>query len=307
MPTYRPDVVLLDVMMPAPDGFEVCSRIKNDRQFEATQVVMVSAKTDLHSRLRGYQAGADDYIVKPFNEEELCAKVRANLRSRTICCAAREEIDELCSAAGDALTLASQLRDVENAGHLIRMRDYAQLLATDLRQSAYRNAIDDEFLDNLYRASPLHDIGKIGVPDAILRQPAALTPEEFAVMQQHTCIGERILSRLATQMSRPGVFTMASQIARSHHESFDGSGYPDGLKGASIPLAARIVRVADVFDAITSPRVYKRKQSPQEARDWMVPNKGAQFDPLIIDAFERVYEDLASLADESQADECDCL
>ena len=307
MSTYRPDVVLLDIMMPAPDGFEVCSRIKNDRKYEATQVVMVSAKADINSRLRGYQVGADDYIVNPFNEEELYAKVCANLRSRTVCRAVREEIEELCGAAGDALTLASQLRDVENAGHLTRMRDYAQILATDLRRDTYRDLIDEEFLDALYRASPLHDIGKIGVPDVILRKPGALTPAEFAVMQQHTCIGERILGRLAAQMSRPYTFAMASQIARSHHESFDGSGYPDGLCSDSIPLAARIVKVADVFDAITSARVYKRKQSPRETRDWMISNKGTQFDPLIIDAFERAYADFASLADESQADECDCF
>jgi putative two-component system response regulator len=263
---------------------------------------MVSARTDINSRLRGYQAGADDYMLKPFNEEELYAKVCVNLRTRTACSTIHSQVESVCGAVGEALKLVSQLRDMENAGHLVRMRDYAQLLAVELQATSYGDEIDSLFLDDLHRASPLHDIGKVAIPDAILLKPGPLTDAEFSTMQQHTLLGERILKRLAQQQPHLSMFSMAVRIARSHHECFDGSGYPDGLIGQSIPLAARIVKVADVFDAITSMRVYKPKQHPDEAREWITARTGAAFDPLIIAAFQQQFAAFSALANDHDDD-----
>jgi putative two-component system response regulator len=283
-------------MMPGPDGFEVCSRLKNDRNLGSTQVIMVSAKTDLDSRLRAYQAGADDYIIKPFNDEELCAKVSVNVRNRTIYGVIRGQMEMLCGAAGEALELVSHLRDAETAGHLTRMREYSQILAGELRLTAWAQEIDDQFLDDLYRASPLHDIGKVAVPDFILHKPGRLTDEEFEQIKDHTTSGERILQKIAQRQPDITMFRMAVQIARSHHENVDGTGYPDGLVGGAIPIPARIVRVADVFDAITSARPYKQRQTPEEARDLIVASKRSAFDPAVVDAMLRAYDELADIA-----------
>jgi len=305
-PSFQPDVVLLDVMMPGTNGYEVCSRMKNDRDLGLTQVIMVSAKTDLHSRLRAYQAGADDYIVKPFSEDELFAKVCVRLRAKSIYRVVRSELEALCGAAGEALELVSQLRDSETAGHLVRMRDYAQMLALELQKTSWGHAINDQFLQDLYRASPLHDIGKVAVPDAVLHKLGQLSNDERAEIQQHTIVGERILQRLAEQQPDNSMFRMAVDIARSHHECYDGSGYPDGLVGADIPLAARITSVADVFDALTSARCYKTKQVPEDAREVIVAGRGTVFDPAVVDALLRVFDEMADLAlNADRADEND--
>jgi putative two-component system response regulator len=295
-PGFRPDVVLLDVMMPGPDGYEVCSRMKNDRMLAAMQVIMVSAKTDLDSRLRAYQAGADDYILKPFSEEELYAKVCVNVRNKTIYGVIRGQLEALCGAAGEALELVSHLRDAETAGHLVRMRDYSQILAGELRTTSWGQRIDDQFLEDLFKASPLHDVGKVAIPDTILHKPGRLTDDEFELMKQHTVSGERILRTLLQRQPDVSMFQMAVEITRSHHENYDGSGYPDGLVGEAIPLSARIVRVADVFDAITSVRAYKPRQSPQEARDLIVASTRSAFDPAVVDAMHRVFDEFLEVA-----------
>jgi len=294
-PTFQPDVVLLDVMMPRPDGYEVCSRMKNDPRLRHCQVIMVSARTDIEERVRGYRAGADDYVTRPFEEQELCAKVDAHLRTKSIYGTVCGQIDALCGATGEALELISHLRDAETGEHLDRIRVYSHLLAVELRRGPLGGEIDSVFLDDLYRASPLHDIGKIAIGDAILRKPGPLTNEERVQMQQHTIIGEQILRRLAQRQPDIGFFRMAAEIARWHHECFDGSGYPDGLCGTEIPLAARIVRVADVFDAMTSARVYKPSYEPTIVRDEMAGAEAAKSDPSIIEAMLNVFDELEHL------------
>ena len=294
-PTFLPDIVLLDVMMPRPDGYEVCSQIKNDRVLRHSQVIMVSAKTDISERLRGYRAGADDYVTKPFEEEELFAKVSAALKTKSIYCSVQRELDALCSATGETLELISHLRDSETGEHLDRMRDYSQMLAAELRNGPFAQQVDDQFLDDLYRASPLHDLGKIVIPDAILRKPGPLTDAEREQMKRHTVVGEQILHRLARQQPEAGFFRMAAEIARWHHECMDGSGYPDGLRGDAIPLAARIVKVADVFDAMTTARVYKPSYSPVVTRDEIVSAAGTQFDPQVVEAMLRIFDEFLDM------------
>lgn len=294
-PTFMPDVVLLDVMMPGPDGYELCSWMKNDPLLRQSQVIMVSARTNVDDRLRGYRAGADDYVTKPFNEQELCAKVDVALKTRDLMSTIQDQVDVLCDATGQVLELVAHLRDAETGEHLDRMRIYSHLLAAELRDDPIACQIDDAFLDDLYRASPLHDIGKIAIPDAILQKPGPLTKEEREEMQRHTIIGESILNHLVELQPEVSFFRLAAEIARWHHESFDGSGFPDGLQGTAIPLAARIVKVADVFDALTSARVYKSPCDPSAARDQMTGVEAASFDPAILDAMLRVFDEFTEV------------
>jgi putative two-component system response regulator len=294
-PTFLPEVVLLDVMMPRPDGYEVCTQIKNDPKLRHSQVIMVSAKTDISERLRGYRSGADDYVTKPFEEEELLAKVCAALKSKSLYWSIQQELETLCDVTGDTLALISHLRDEETGAHLDRMRDYSQLLAAELRHGPFAQQIDDQFLDDLYHASPLHDLGKIVIPDAILRKPGRFTRQEREHMKSHTLIGQHILHRLAEQRPEAGFFPMAAQIARWHHENFDGTGYPDGLRGDAIPLPARIVKVADVFDAMTSERVYKASQDPLVARGEIVAAAHSQFDPRVVAAMLQVFDEFLEI------------
>jgi cyclic di-GMP phosphodiesterase len=302
-PTFLPDVVLLDAMMPKPDGFEVCSLMKNDSVLRHTRIIMVSAKTALDDRIRGYQAGADDYVTKPFSEEELCAKVAVGMRTKTIYATVQDEMDALCGTTAEVLELVSHLRDAETGSHLDRIRAYSHLLAAELRQQPFSREIDDLFLDDLDRASALHDLGKIAIPDAILRKPGPLTGDERSQMQQHTIIGEQILNRLSQKQPGVSFFRMAAEVARWHHEGYDGGGYPDGLCGEAIPLAARIVKVADVFDALTSVRVYKPAYDPLIAVEEMLVGKGHAYDPVVVDALLRVYDEFVELCRSSASAE----
>lgn len=296
-PTFLPDVVLLDAMMPRPDGFEVCSKLKNDPLLRRSHVIMVSARTAVDDRLRGYRAGADDYVCKPFDEQELCAKVSAAMNTRELCRGVHADLEQFCGATGEALELLTHLRDTETGEHLDRMREYSQILAGELRSTRYGEFIDDLFLDRLYRASALHDVGKIAIPDAVLRHPGALSPEQRETMQRHTTIGGSILARLAGRQSSTGFFEMAAQIARWHHERFDGTGYPDKLSGDSIPLAARIVKVADVFDALTTHRAYKPRFPFDHAVEIIACGSGTEFDPVVVDAMFRVLDEFRDVCD----------
>lgn len=289
-PTFRPDVILLDVTMPPPDGYAVCTELRRHDALRSSKIIMVSARTTVAHRMRGYEAGADDYICKPFYEEELRAKVIAALHSTNLCRSAQEDVDAICSATGDVLELLTSLRDTETGEHVARIRSYSELLARELQRTSPSLGIDGSYITQLLRASALHDIGKVAIPDAILRKPGRLTDVERRQMQQHTIIGEQILTRLSRYPADSGLFAMAAQVARSHHECFDGSGYPDGLLGESIPLPARIVKVADVFDAMTSARVYKASCDPTAVRHYIVQGAGAAFDPLVVNAMNRVFD-----------------
>lgn len=296
-PTFLPGVVLLDVMMPRIDGFQVCSRLKHDAALSNSQIIMVSAKNAIEDRLRGYQAGADDYVSKPFCEDELVAKVDVALRKSSANRTLQLEFNRLCGATCDLLELVSNLRDKETGEHLDRIRDYSSLLAATLRTGVYKDQIDDLFLDNLYRASALHDIGKIAIPDAILCKPGTLTYEEREQIKQHTILGEQILDCIGRQNWEPNLFKMAAEIARWHHERFDGTGYPDELCGEEIPLAARIVKVVDVFDALSTRRVYKPAYPYQQVRELMIRGKGTEFDPAIVDALIENFDELIEICE----------
>ncbi len=190
-----------------------------------------------------------------------------------------------------AMAQLTESRDPETGEHLERMRAYTQVLAEYLaREGPYADQFDEQFLEDLYRSSPLHDIGKVGIPDKILLKPGPLTPDELVVMRQHTTLGADALLRAAKQSEYGAFLELAAAIARSHHERFDGTGYPDGLKGEEIPLAARIVALADVFDALTSVRVYKDAMDPELAKQFILVQDGEHFDPVVTDAFQACYD-----------------
>lgn len=310
---FEPDLILLDIAMPGIDGYETCRRLKTHPAGAHAQVIMVSAHSTREEQLHAYEVGADDYLVKPIDLQELLARVRLHFRlleaSRNVA-SIRDEIDsrnrelkrlieqrtqELVLTQDVAIfTLAkiAESRDQVTGGHVVRVRSYCQFLAEELRQQGpYRRSIDNRFLEDLYRASPLHDIGKVGIPDAILLKPDRLSPEEFEHMQQHSVIGANILDQAIAQSQCAGFLTMAAVVARFHHERFDGSGYPVGLMGQDIPLAARIVALADVYDALTSERPYKSAHSAAGARDIIQQESGRHFDPVIVSAFQSRFSD----------------
>lgn len=318
LPHFCPDLVLLDIMMPGLDGYQVCERIKSSPVGPFTQVILVSGKATAVERNLGYQAGADDYVTKPFDHDELLAKVRVQFRLRgalvrmwqadarlrsfnaeleEIVQQRTEEIVATQDVAIFALAKLAESRDPETGDHLERMRRYSQILAEELALAGpYTDQIDSQFVANLFCSSPLHDVGKTGIPDGILLKPGRLTRAEFEVMKQHAPLGADTLAE-AARHSRSGTFlTMAVDIARHHHERFDGRGYPDGLEGHAIPLPARIVALADVFDALTSRRVYKPAYDPEIATRMILEERGRHFDPAIVEAFESRHADFLRIA-----------
>jgi len=313
-----PDVVLLDIQMTGIDGYETCRRIKTVPAGAQTQVVMVSGHSSRQEQLRAYELGADDYLVKPIDVQELRCRVQLHVRMRDALhnvfsfkqeiASRNDEIKRLAEQRTQDLlhlqdvvvfTLAkvAESRDRDTGDHVLRVRSYCQLLAEELhREGPYCRQIDAQFLEDLQRASPLHDIGKVGIPDEILLKPGRLTRDEFEHMQQHTVIGASILEQAITQSPYAGFLTMAAVVARFHHERFDGFGYPAGLVGTEIPLPARILAVADAYDAITSERPYKSALTPCRAREIIESEGGLHFDPVIVGAFQVRFPDFLQIS-----------
>jgi putative two-component system response regulator len=237
-----PDLLLMDVMMPDVDGFEACRAIKQDPSTRLIPVVLVTSLEDTASRIRGIEAGADDFVSKPFNAPELRARVRSLLRIK-------HYTDDLDSAESVIVSLAMTIeaRDHTTSGHCERLSRYASALGQTL-------GLGDDDISALARGGFLHDVGKVGVPDAVLLKPGPLEPDEFELIKQHTIIGDRLCGELrALRKVRP--------IVRHHHERLDGSGYPDGLHGDATPLLAQIMGIVDVFDALTTVRPYRPAMS----------------------------------------------
>ena len=246
----RPDLVLLDVLMPGISGLEVCAELKSDADTRLTPIVLVSGAQERQTRLAGLDAGADDFLNKPVDPEELRTRVRSLVRLKRV-------TDDLESAESLFLTLGRivEARDPCTEGHCERLTDYATLLGRHLD-------LDPQDLDALSRGAFLHDVGKIGIPDRVLLKPGRLTPEEYALMKSHPVIGDDLCRTVRS-------FDAVRPIIRHHHERLDGRGYPDGLAGDVIPLLAQIVSVVDVFDALTTDRPYRKALSPATAYQMM--------------------------------------
>jgi putative two-component system response regulator len=314
--SFAPHLALLDIVMPGLDGFEACRQLKQRCPHSALQVIMVSSRTSMADMRRAMEAGADDYVSKPFDLYTLCSRVELHFRlfdalrrletvenQRSASERAAAELGREISAVQHATVLAlaniAESRDEDTGEHQVRIREYCVALAEHLRHdSPYAARIDDRFLSDLYESSPLHDIGKVGISDAILLKPGRLTPSEFDAMKLHTIIGANALDRATVSGGRSTFLSMAAIIARFHHERFDGSGYLAGLRGQEIPLPARIVAVADVYDALTSVRPYKAAIEPDVAREMILEQSGKHFDPVIVEAFRDSFEELLRIRED---------
>ncbi|GGY20090.1 HD-GYP domain-containing protein [Paludibacterium paludis] len=307
-----PDLILLDVMMPGIGGFEVCRRIKSDPHTEKIPVIFLTAMGEHENEQEGFDAGAVDYIVKPVSPPILKARVRTHLRLK----AAAEFLEDKAAflqaeverrtrevqAIQDATILAlaslAETRDHETGNHLRRTQNYVRLLARALQDHPkFKGVFDDETIQMLYKSAPLHDIGKVGIPDHILLKPGPLTPEEFEIMKTHTTLGRDTILAAERKLDEPSDFLrIAREIAYSHQEKWDGSGYPQGLAGDTIPVSARLMAIADVYDALISRRVYKPPMTHREAVNLIRENSGRHFDPDMVDAFLRIEGGFADIA-----------
>ncbi len=264
----RPDLILLDIMMPGLSGYEVCKTLKQDPSTSSIPVIFVTALAEAANEQQGLELGAVDYITKPFNPHIVQARVRTHLSLVQAL-----ELEETRLQIVQCLGMAAEYRDNETGMHVIRMSHFAKTLALAAGYS-------DRAANDLLHAAAMHDVGKIGISDAILLKPGKLTDEEWNIMRQHTEIGARIIGNHPS-----GLLRMASTIALNHHEKWDGSGYPNGLAGENIPHVARIVALADVFDALTSVRPYKEAWSVEDAISHIRNQSGKHFDPELVDVF----------------------
>jgi putative two-component system response regulator len=263
-----PDLILLDVMMPGMSGYEVCAALKADPALAAVPVIFVTALNDTDDELEGFEAGAVDYITKPVSPPIVRARVRTHLSLVRM-----EELRASRLEIVQRLGLAAEYKDNETGLHVIRMSHFARILGLAAGMTEAES-------DDLLHAAPMHDVGKIGIPDRVLLKPGPLDPDEWKIMQSHAQIGAEIIGH-----HDHGVLALARNIALTHHEKWDGSGYPNGLAGKDIPLEGRICAIADVFDALTSIRPYKKAWTEQEALDFLVKQKGKHFDPELVDLF----------------------
>src|SRR6266852_4031606 len=276
--TFRPDLILLDILMPGINGFEVCRRIKATPETRLTPVVLITGLSATEDRIEGINAGADDFLSKPIDINELLARTRSLLRLK-------QYTDELENAEAVVFTLAQSIeaRDPYTRGHCERLADMSARLGTRLE-------ISEDDIKALRWAGIVHDIGKVVVPDSILLKPGPLTPEEMAVMRKHSVVGERICAPLKS-------FRPVLPIIRHHHEKRDGSGYPDGLKGEEIPLTARILQTVDVYDALTTDRPYRKALSPKETFEVIQKEvKRGWWDGSLVDELEALILSPATLA-----------
>jgi putative two-component system response regulator len=274
-----PDAILLDVMMPQTDGWTVCQHLKTLPATKHIPILFLTAKNSIEDEEYGINLGAVDFISKPFSPPVVLARLRTHLQNREY---------RLQDASILVMVSLAEFRDECTGWHIRRTQEFVRELALELAtQPRYQNILTGEYIEQLYKSAPLHDIGKIAIPDHILLKPGKLTHEEMRVMKTHTEKGAEIL-RQAQQYSSDtdGFFLIAMDIARSHHERWDGEGYPDRIRGEAIPLAARIMAVADVYDALTSGRPYKPPLPHEVASDHLLQGSGSQFDPGVIGAFE---------------------
>ena len=308
-----PDLILLDVMMPGMDGYQVLRELRDNATTRDIPVIFVTAMDGTDDEEKGLDLGAVDYITKPIRPAIVLARVRAQLelkRARDILSdhnayleqevARRMAENQLIQEVSiHALAHLAETRDPETGNHLRRTQEYVRTLARSLKHHPrFSHYLDERTIGQLAQSAPLHDIGKVGIPDHILLKPGKLTPEEWAIMKTHAEIGAEAIAQAIADSARPVEFLqIAQEIARSHHEKWDGSGYPRGLAGDGIPISARLMALADVFDALICARVYKPPMPYEEAYSIIVSGSGTHFDPDVVDAFIREFDTFKRIAD----------
>lgn len=286
----KPDLILLDIMMPEVNGYETCTKLKANPVTAKIPVIFVTAKTEVDDEKYGFDVGAVDYITKPISPPIVLARVETHLalydQQRQFEIKLEQRTTELAASHNAAIHMlgeAGHYNDEDTGVHIWRMAAYAAAIA---RASGW----NVKKAGQLQFAAPMHDTGKIGIPDAILKKPGKLTPEEWHIMKTHAQIGHDILNK-----SKAPLFKMAAEIALCHHEKWDGSGYPRGLSGQAIPESARIVAIADVFDALTMERPYKKAWPVEKAIQEIIQGRGQHFDPHMVDAFTTIYEEIMAI------------
>ena len=286
----QPDLILLDIMMPDIDGFEVCRQLKLQPNTAHIPIIFVTAKIDAEDEVKGLSLGAVDYLTKPITPQIALQRVKTHIalydQQRALFSQVKEKTREINLGKLETLNIlgrAAEFKDNETGMHVMRMSHYCEVLAKAL-------GMTDEDAETLRDAAPMHDIGKIGIPDSVLLKPGKLDADEWTTMQKHVEYGVEILGR----QSDSKLMQMAIQVAQYHHEKWDGTGYPNQISGEEIPLVGRIAAVADVFDALTAERPYKRAWSVDEALNLFKEQKGKHFDPRIVELlFENLPEILA--------------
>lgn len=309
-----PDLVLLDIMMPDMDGYEVCRRLKADSATAGIPVIFLTALTEIENKTQGFELGAVDYITKPFEVLEVQARVNTHLslvlarrelqaQNETLEIKVAERTRELAQTQDvtiHSLATLAETRDNETGGHILRTQHYVKALAVTLaRNPDYAPRLDQRTIELLFKSAPLHDIGKVGVPDAILLKPGKLTEEEFEIMKTHTTLGYEALVRAEAVFkmeNKPTFLRHARDIALTHHEKWNGQGYPQGLGEEDIPLSGRIMALADVYDALISKRVYKPAFPHEKALAIIKQDSGTHFDPTMVAAFVSIEDEIKAIA-----------
>jgi len=298
------DLMLLDIMMPGMDGFEVIRRVRQGTKTRLLPIILVTALRETEDRIKGIEAGCDDFISKPVDKMELFARVRSLLKVKDyndLMLNYRKELESEVTARTEQLkkaleriktasldtiyrlSVASEYKDKDTGAHIKRMSRYSVAVAR-------RMGLDENTIETILYSAPMHDLGKIGIPDQILMKPAILDPAEWKIMKMHTVIGAKILQGSDAEFIKSG-----ESIALSHHEKWDGSGYPNGVKGQEIPIAGRIVAIADVFDALTSKRPYKEPFTIEKSLAIVKEGRGTHFDPDVVDAFFDIQEEILNI------------
>ncbi|OHD56032.1 MAG: two-component system response regulator [Spirochaetes bacterium GWF1_51_8] len=307
-----PELILLDITMPDMDGFEVCGMIKKDEKLKNIPVIFISALDDIIDKVKAFKIGGADYITKPFQYEEVLARVDTQLslyHLQNQLKAYNQELEELVQkqvmeisesqmATIFALAKLAESRDEDTGAHLERVQKYCRILSHKLNEKQlYQDEMDNHFEQNIFQASPLHDIGKVAIPDVILLKQGKLTPEEFEIMKTHTNLGSDTLNAVNVIYPKNSFIKMGIEISRSHHERWDGKGYPDGLSAGNIPLCARIMAIADVYDALRSKRCYKPPFSHEKSCEIILEGRGTQFDPYVVDAFQEISGEFLEISE----------
>lgn len=308
-----PDLILLDVMMPGMDGYEVCRRLKTDPRTELIPIIFLTAQNSVEDEEQGLLMGAVDYIHKPISPPIVLARIKTHLQVKAWQDFLQDqndwlkhevehrlsEVNRLQESSILVMVSLAEFRDECTGNHIRRTQKYVRILAEQLaRLPKYADQLTSQYIELLVKSAPLHDIGKIAIPDNILLKPDKLTVLEFEFMKTHAQRGYEMLRTAGGYMGEQGDFlVMAMEIARSHHEKWDGAGYPDGLSGENIPLPARLMAVADVFDALMTNRPYKTALAREEAYRIIVDSGGTHFDPQIVEAFMNVQDDLQKIAE----------
>lgn len=305
-----PDIILLDISMPQMTGFEVCKILKDDENLREIPVIFISALSDTKEKIEAFKSGGVDYVTKPFHVEEVYARVATHLKLRSLRLEMEDnnkkltklvqeqvkEIQESQMATIFAIAKLAESRDDDTGSHLERVQQICKTITVKLMDNPdLSSEITPAYAENIYYACPLHDIGKVAIPDKILLKPDRLTPEEFEIMKTHAAVGAETLRVVSEKYPGNYFIKMGIAIARHHHERWDGKGYPDGLSGNNIPLSARIMSVADVYEAVRSKRCYKPSLPHSETREIIIKGGGTQFDPAIARAFEDTNEEINAI------------